>query len=94
MLKRTLVKFVRVSLKFRRNSWPPLQLQKNASFPLQIVDPADISDLGQVESKGDTIDRGETPSKKPKKSSHKSPSKYKTDKTPDFQTEVESMGDK
>ena len=42
--------------------------------------------MGQVESKGDSSDRGETP-KRPKKSSHKSPSKKisKAGKTADFQ---------
>ena len=57
------------------------ELQKKASSPSQAVDPADVTLLGKVESKGETSDRGETPSKKPKKSSHKSPSKKKAGKT-------------
>ena len=40
------------------------ELQKKASSPSQIVDPADVTVLGQVESNGDNSDRGETSSKK------------------------------
>ena len=96
------MKFVRVSLKIRRNSWPTLLTGYVMSFgrmqtppppppPPQIVDPVDVNVLGQVESKSDTSDRGKTPSKK---SSHKFPFKKKAGKTPDFQTEVKYMDDK
>ena len=51
--------------------------------------------LGKVESRGETSDRGETPSKKAKKSSHKSPTKKKAGKpSVDFQADLKSMGDK
>ena len=50
--------------------------------------------MGQVESKSETSDRGETPTKKSKKTSHKSPSKKKTGKPTDFQSELKSMDDK
>ena len=69
------------------------ELQKKTdSSPL--IDPADVTVLGQVESKGETSsDRGETPSKKSKKTSHKSPSKKKTSKPTDIQSELKSMDD-
>ena len=71
------------------------ELQNKVSSPSQIVDPADVTVLGQVESKGKTSDRGETPSKKPKRSSHKSPSKKKAVRTStDFQADLKSMDDK
>ena len=51
--------------------------------------------LGKVESRGETSDRGETPSKKAKKTSHKSPTKKKAGKTAvDFQADLKSMDDK
>ena len=50
--------------------------------------------LGQVEGKGETSDRGETPYNMLKKPSHKSPSKKKAGKTPDFQSELRTMDDK
>ena len=51
--------------------------------------------LGKVESRGETSDRGKTPSKKTKKSSHKSPTKKKAGKTSvDFQADLKSMDDK
>ena len=57
------------------------ELQKKTDSPSH-VDPSDVTVLGKVESKGDTgSDRGETPSKKTKKSSHKSPSKKKPTKS-------------
>ena len=69
-------------------------LQKKASSPSQAVDPADVTVLGKVESRGDS-DRGETPSKKAKKSSHKSPTKKEAGKTTvDFQADLKSMDDK
>ena len=69
-------------------------LQKKASSPSQAVDPADVTVLGKVESKGDS-DRGETPSKKAKKSSHKSPTKKKAGKTTvDFHADLKSMDNK
>ena len=59
------------------------------------MDPSDVTVIGKVEGKGDVSDRGETPSKKPKKSSHKSPTKKKASKTPvDFQSDLKSMDDK
>ena len=51
--------------------------------------------MGKVESRGENSDRGETPSKKAKKSSHKSPTKKKAGKTSvDFQADLKSMDDK
>ena len=50
--------------------------------------------MGLVESKDDSNVRGETPSKKLKKSSHMSPFKKKAGQTAAFQTELESMDDK
>ena len=52
---------------------PPLTGQvrssrKRQALPTQIVDPADLTVLGQVRSNGDNSDRGKTPSKKPKNS--------------------------
>ena len=70
------------------------ELQKKTSSPSQVVDPADVTVLGEVESKGDSSDRGETPSKKAKKSSHKSPSKKKAGKSTDFHAELKSIDDK
>ena len=71
------------------------ELQKKISSPSQVVNPADVTVLGKVESRGETSDRGETPSKKAKKSSHKSPTKKKAGKTSvDFQADLKSMDDK
>ena len=70
------------------------ELQNKISSPSQVVDPADVTVLGEVESKGDSSDRGETPSKNAKKSSHKSPSKKKPWKSSDFHAELKSMDDK
>ena len=59
------------------------------------VDPTDVTVLGKVENKGDTgSDRGETPIKKCRKSSHKSPSKKKSGKPSDFQAEMKTMYNK
>ena len=59
------------------------------------MDPADVTVLGKVESKGDNgSDRGKTPSKKGRKSSLRSPSKKKSSKPVDFQTELKSIDDK
>ena len=70
------------------------ELQKKSS-PSQAVNPADVTVLGKVESRGETSDRGKTPSKKAKKSSHKSPTKKKAGKTSvDFQADLKSMDDK
>ena len=69
------------------------ELQKKTDSP-PLIDPADVTVLGQVESKGETSsDRGETPSKKSKKTSPKSPSKKKTSKPTDIQSELKSMDD-
>ena len=63
------------------------ELQKKADSPPTF--------LGKVESKGETgSDRGETPSKKSKKTSHKSPLKKKPSKSTGFQTELKTMDDK
>ena len=71
------------------------ELQKKARSPSQMVDPADVTVLGQVKSKGDNSDRDETPRKKSKKSCHKSPSKKKASKTStDFQADLKSLDDK
>ena len=71
------------------------ELQKKASSPSLSVDPTDVTVLGKVESKGNSSDRGETPSKKAKKSSHKSPTKKKAGKTTvDLQADLKSMDDK
>ena len=71
------------------------ELQKKSSSPSHSVDPADVTVIQKVESKGDVSDRGETPSKKAKKSSHKSPTKKKPSKTPvDFQSDLKCMDDK
>ena len=43
------------------------ELQKKSSSPSHSVDPADVTVIQKVESKGDVSDRGETPSKKAKK---------------------------
>ena len=88
-----------VSLKNRKSSWPPLPTEyvkksrRRQALP-PLVDPSDVTVLGQVESKDDTSDRGETPSKKVKKSPHKSPAKKKGGKTTDFQADLKSMDDK
>ena len=101
------MKFVRVSLKIRRNSWPPLltgHVRSSRKRPVLLPPPPPppptrllilltFPGLGQDESKGDSCDRGKTPSKKTKKSSHRSSSKKKPDKTPDFKTELKSMDD-
>ena len=71
------------------------ELQKKISSPSQTVNPADVTVLGKVESRGETRDRGKTPSKKAKKSSHKSPTKKKAGKiSVDFQADLKSMDDK
>ena len=71
------------------------ELQKKISSPSQAVNPAHVTVLGKVESRGETSDRGETPSKKAKKSSYKSPTKKKASKTSvDFQADLKSMDDK
>ena len=49
--------------------------------------------LGEVESKGDSSDRGKTP-KKARNSSHKSPSKKKAGRSTDFQAGLKSKGDR
>ena len=69
------------------------ELQKNASPSL--VDPSTVAVVGKVESgKGDSSDRGETPTKK-KKTSHKSPKKTsKPPKVPDFQADLKNLDDK
>ena len=71
------------------------ELQKKISSPSQTVNPADVMVLGKVESRGENSDRDESPSKKAKKSSHKSPTKKKAGKSSvDFQADLKSMDDK
>ena len=71
------------------------ELQKKISSPSQAVNPADVTVLGKVESRCETSDQGETPGKKAKKSSYKSPTKKKAGKTSvDFQADLKSMDDK
>ena len=57
----------------RRNSWPTPPagrikgIRRRQALPPLVVDPADVTVLGQVESgKGESSDRGKTPSKKKK----------------------------
>ena len=70
------------------------ELQKKADSP-PLIDLSNVTVLGKVESKGETgSDRGETPSKKSKKTSHKSPLKKKPSKSTDFQAELKTMDDK
>ena len=70
------------------------ELQKKTASP-SLVDPSSVTVVGKVESgKGDSSDRGETPSKK-KKTSHKSPKKTsKPPKVPDFQADLKSLDEK
>ena len=70
------------------------ELQKKVDSPSH-VKPSDVTVLVKVESKGETSsDRGETPSKKSKKSSHKSPLKKKPSKASDFQAELTTLDEK
>ena len=70
------------------------ELQKKITSP-SLVDPSTVTVVGKVESgKGDSSDRGETPTKK-KKASHKSPKKIsKPPKNPDFQSDLKNLDDK
>ena len=95
------MRFLIVLLLNRRNSWPPQptgrkkSTRKRQALPL-VVDHADVTVLGQVESgKGDISEKCKTPSKK-KKSSHKSPSKKssKAGKSADFQSDLKNLDDK
>ena len=71
------------------------ELQNKSSSPSLSIDPSDVTVIGKVEDKGDVSDRGETPNKKTKKSSHKSPTKKKSSKTStDVQSDLKSMDDK
>ena len=99
MLKRKTVLYAIISLKIRNYSWPPptyrarkdKELQKKIASP-SLVDPSTVTVVGKVESgKGDSSDRGETPTKK-KKASHKSPKKTsKPPKNPDFQADLKNL---
>ena len=102
MLKRKTVLYAIVSLKIRNYSWPPpltepekTELQKKNIASPSLVDPSTVTVVGKVESgKGDSSDRGETPTKK-KKASHKSPKKIsKPPKNPDFQSDLKKLDDK
>ena len=70
------------------------ELQKKTASP-SLVDPSTVTVVGKVESgKGDSSDRGETPTKK-KKTFHKSPKKTsKPPKVPDFQADLKTLDDK
>ena len=70
------------------------ELQKKSASP-SLVDLSTVTVVGKVESaKGDSSDRGETPTKK-KKVSHKSPKKIiKPPKNPDFQADLKNLDDK
>ena len=70
------------------------ELQKKIASS-SLVDPSTVTVVGKVESgKGDSSDRGETPTKK-KKASHKSPKKTsKPPKNPDFQIDLKNLDDK
>ena len=70
------------------------ELQKKITSP-SLVDPSTVTVVGKVESgKGDSSDRGETPTKK-KKASHKSPKKIsKPPKNPDFESDLKKLDDK
>ena len=68
--------------------------QKKIDSPT-LVAPSVVTVLGKVESKGESSsDRGETPSKKAKKTSHKSPLKKKSSKSSDFQSDLQTLDDK
>ena len=70
------------------------ELQKKTDSPSH-VNPSEVTVLGKVESKGETSsDRGETPSKQNKKTSHKSPLKKKPSKSTDFQAELHTFHEK
>ena len=70
------------------------ELQKKNICSPCLVDPSTVTVVGKVESgKGDSSDRGETPTKK--KASHKSPKKIsKPPKNPDFQSDLKQLDDK
>ena len=68
--------------------------QKKSDSPTQVAT-SEVTVLGKVERKGEgSSDRGETPSKKSKKTSHKSPLKKKSNKPSDFQSELQTLDDK
>ena len=69
VLKKRAMKSVIILLLNRRKSWPPQPIGHGKSIrrrqaPPLVVDPADVTLLGQVESKGDSSDIGKTSSKK------------------------------
>ena len=68
--------------------------QKKTDSPTHVA-ASDVTVLGKVESKGETSsDREETPSKKAKNTSHKSPLKKKSSKSSDFQSQLQTLDDK
>ena len=68
--------------------------QKKIDSPTHVA-ASEVTVLGKVESKGESSsDRGETPSKKAKKTSHKSPLKKKSSKSSDFQSDLQTLDDK
>ena len=71
------------------------ELQKKNIASPSLVDPSTVTVVGKVESgKGDSSDRGKTPTKK-KKASHKSPKKIsKPPKNPDLQSDLKKLDDK
>ena len=68
--------------------------QKKGDSPAHVA-ASDVTVLGKVERKGEgSSDRGETPPKKVKKTSHKSPLKKKSSKPSDLQTGLQTLDDK
>ena len=68
--------------------------QKKSDSPAHVA-ASDVTVLGKVERKGEgSSDRGETPPKKVKKTSHKSPLKKKSSKPSDLQSDLQTLDDK
>ena len=68
--------------------------QKKSDSPAHVA-ASDVTVLGKVERKGEgSSDRGESPPKKVKKTSHKSPLKKKSSKPSDLQSELQTLDDK
>ena len=67
---------------------------KKSDSPTHVA-ASDVTVLGKVKRKGEgSSDRGETPSKKAKKTSHKSRLKKKSSKPSDFHSELQTLDDK
>ena len=68
--------------------------QKKSDSPAHVA-ASDVTVLGKVDRKGEgSSDRGETPPKKVKKTSHKAPLKKKSSKPSDLQSELQTLDDK